>query len=195
MNISDIANYIWINSVEYSFGGKSDWLENLFLADWAKTQGIQDQWREMKEGWYWFCAKTTYSDLRDLKKPSSLPAKGCDIGLITHENEGVFGEELLCHPSKEGWLPIYNGHEKNIKERVRAHFALSSDRTGALGICHYSVSGWQWKVRMFSVGQIDPGGNPELLRQIRLLIKSKSGRCSVESAWRVSNGWPVLCKE
>ncbi len=195
MNISDIAEYVWNNCLEYAFGAESEWQEGLFLADWAKGQGINAEWREMKEGWYWFCAKASYTDLHNLNKPSSLPAKGCDFGLITHENQGVFGAELLCEPSEDEWLVVYNGHEKSIKSRVRSHFALNNDRTGALGLCHYPVSAWEWKIRMFSVGQIDPGASPELRRQIELLIKSKSGRCAVESSWRVKNGWPVLCKE
>lgn len=195
MNISAIADYVWNNCLEYAFGADSDWQEDLFLAGWATNQGVDAQWREMKEGWYWFCAKASYEDLHKLKKPSSLPAKGCDFGLITRENQNVFGAELLCKPSEDEWLVVYNGHEKNIKGRVRSHFSLNNDRTGALGLCHYPVSAWQWKIRMFSVNQIDLEASLELRQQIELLIKSKSGRCAIESAWRVKNGWPVLCKE
>lgn len=195
MNIADIADYVWTNCLEYSFGGDSVWNGDLFLADWAKEKGIEAQWREMTEGWYWFCVKTSYQKLHGLKRPASLPANGCDFGLTTHENERTFGAELLCRSSNDGWLTVYNGHEKSVKSRVRSHFALNNDRTGALGLRHYPISAWQWKLRLFSVNQIDLTASPALRQRIELLIKSKSGRCSVESAWRVANGWPVLCKE
>ena len=47
----------------------------------------------------------------------------------------------------------------------------------------------------FVNNQIGPNGSQKMKQRIEQLIKSKSGRCSVEAAWRVANGWPVLCKQ
>lgn len=54
-----------------------------------------------------FISKATWP-----KRPASLPAKGCDFGLTTHENEGTFGAELLCRSSNDGWLTVSTATRK-----------------------------------------------------------------------------------
>ncbi|ALZ77345.1 hypothetical protein [Rheinheimera sp. F8] len=193
MQIEEIAEYVWLHSKEIEFGDSHQWDENLFLAEWAKNKPFATQWRNAAAGWYWFLVDMNYEELHDVVKPPSLPQKGCNIGLLTHSNMEVFGETLLCSDSS-GITVIYNGHEANVTSRIRSHFALNNNKTGALGLSHYPLSNRKWFVRYFSSNCFTDILENDRLR-VELLMNSKSGRCAVEHAWRVNHGWPVLCKE
>nr|WP_314899984.1 hypothetical protein [uncultured Deefgea sp.] len=192
MNIDEISEYVWLNSKEIKFGELDTWDVTLFTTEWANSNC--DAWRNIGAGWYWFSVDMNYDELHSVEKPSSLPEKGCDIGLLCHANRAVFGTELLC-TTESGTRVIYNGHEANVKSRIRAHFALNNNSTGALGIKHYPLSSKRWIVRYFSetcfTNELDESDKS----RIQYLMNSSSGRCAVESAWRVKYGWPVLCKE
>ncbi|TMP75893.1 hypothetical protein [Pseudoalteromonas sp. S1608] len=193
MNIEEIAEYVWSKSQIVTFGEESNWNEDLFTLKWAKEKPFLSNWKESKAGWYWFSIDMDYDELHGLEKPPSLPDKGCNIGSLTHINKEIFGGSLLCK-AKLGDMVIYNGHEANITSRIRAHFALNNNKTGALGLKHFPLSQKKWIVRYFSSKCFaDIGSNDK--KRIELLMNSYSGRCAVESAWRVKYGWPVLCKE
>lgn len=76
-----------------------------------------------------------YDELHAVEKPPSLPEKACNIGLLSHANKEVFGVSLLC-ANESGIMVVYNGHEANVTSRIRTHFALNNNSTGALGIKH-----------------------------------------------------------
>jgi hypothetical protein len=194
MNISEIAKYVWRHSHTYPFGLTPIWDAKLFTQPWAKARTPALTWSSYGAGWYWIRVKMNYSDLHALPKPSTLPQSGCDIGAVSRTNRSVFGEKLLCQPDIKGSVVVYNGHESNISARVRAHFALQNDRTGALGLKHFPLSHHAWEVRVFSVPCLGNLKGDQKSR-IQLLMNSKSGRCAVETAWRATFGWPVLCKE
>lgn len=194
MKIAEIAKYVWEQSHSFCFGLESEWDANLFTKPWAEARTPAFTWRTYGPGWYWFIAKVNYSELNALPRPQTLPKSGCDIGAVSHANLGIFGKQLLCAPDAEDRLVVYNGHEGNISSRVRAHFALQNDRTGALGLKHFPLSQWAWEVRVFStpcLGEL----NGEEAARVQSLMNSKSGRCAVETAWRAEFGWPILCKE
>lgn len=193
MLIEEIAEYVWSHSQEIKFGEVDTWNKNLFTAKWAKDTPFKNIWKESGPGWYWFLVDIDYNELRNIEKPQTLPDKGCNIGLLSHNNNEVFGTSLLC-AKESGFTVIYNGHEANVTSRIRAHFALNNNSTGALGINHYPLSSKIWIVRYFSSPCITDL-SVEDKRQIESLMNSYSGRCAVESAWRVKYGWPILCKE
>lgn len=193
MRINEIAEYVWSNSQEIAFGEIDAWDVNLFTAKWAKGAPYEQAWKNAGAGWYWFLVNMNCDELHEIEKPKTLPDKGCNIGLLSHDNNEVFGASLLC-ASTSGMTVIYNGHEENVTSRIRAHFALNNNSTGALGIRHYPLSRKKWIVRYFSTPCFTDLPSDERSR-IELLMNSYSGRCAVESAWRVNNGWPILCKE
>lgn len=193
MPIDQIATYVWTNSQKIEFGDADAWNENLFTARWSKGRDFEQSWKESKAGWYWFLVAMSYDELKKVAKPQTLPERGCDIGLLSHDNRKVFDDTLLCTP-ESGVTVIYNGHESNVTRRIRAHFALNNKKTGALGLRHYPLSHRRWIVRYFSTPFFSNISRPDRSR-IELLMNSYSGRCAVESAWRVKYGWPILCKE
>lgn len=194
MNITEIAEYVWENSKTIDFGSKDDWPQDLFTKKWAKGQSFENIWNRSGAGWYWFLVDMTYEEMHEVVKPSSLPRNGCNIGLITHSNREIFKDTLLCSVKESNMLVVYNGHENKITNRIRAHFALNNDKTGALGIKHYPRSNRRWQVKLFSAPCFT-SIEVEDRRQIEFLMNSSTGRRAVESAWRVTYGWPILCKE
>ncbi len=194
MNISEIAEYVWDNSQVVCFGNTPQWDTYLFKDVWRKNQSFSKSWKEAGAGWYWFISDMTYDELHSCSKPATLPDKGCNIGLLSHENREIFGDALLCTPI-DSKVVIYNGHESNVTARLRSHFALNNNQTGAIGLKHYPLSNKNWQARYFSTPCFTASILIEEKKQIELLMKSYSGRCAVESSWRVSHGWPILCKE
>jgi len=194
VNIDDIAKYVWENSQTIDFGSVEVWPEDLFKKKWAKGQPFEDVWNTSGTGWYWFLLDMTYDELHQIPKPSSLPKNGCNIGLTAHDNREVFKNSLLCKADNSGMIVVYNGHENNVTTRIRSHFALNNDKTGALGLNHYPLSKKKWQVKLFSMPCFQDISADDK-RQIEFLMNAPTGRCAVESAWRAKYGWPILCKE
>jgi hypothetical protein len=193
MRIEEIANYVWSNSQVIEFGEEDAWNLDLFKSQWCNDKPFKSVWENSSAGWYWFLVNMSYTELHHIQKPQTLPDKGCNIGLLSHGNMEIFSSSLLC-PHQSGSVVIYNGHEANVTGRIRSHFSLNNNKTGALGLKHYALSNKKWVVRFFSspcFREISPADRA----QIELLMNSYAGRCAVESAWRVNNGWPVLCKQ
>lgn len=193
MNISEIATYVWNNSQLIDFGQQEDWDLNLFTKPWVRYLDFHQKWKDSGAGWYWFGVNMTGEDMHRLVRPAVLPLKGCDIGLLSHENYDLLTETLRCTPS-EGRVVVYNGHQADVTGRIRQHFALTNEKTGALGLRHYKLSQKSWFVRYFSEPYFQniEGCDKEVILR---LMNSTRGRGIVESAWRVNYGWPVLCKE
>lgn len=194
MSITEIAKLVWLHSHRVKFGRSTIWPESLFTVPWADAQDPVVPWRAYTAGWYWFLVDMSFADLHAIQRPPSLPENGCDIGTLSHSNSEIFGPELLCKTGTSGGIVVYNGHEKSVCDRVRAHFSLNNNRTGALGLKHFPLQAQKWEVKLFATPCL--GDLPEEIRdRVQLLMNSKSGRCAVESAWRAQYGWPVLCKE
>lgn len=194
MNISEIAELVWRHSHSIEFGGSGAWDNQLFTAPWGAARQPSVAWRSYGPGWYWFLVDLTMDELQALTRPITLPLKGCNIGQTAQGNWETFGSELLCNARDDGLLLVYNGHEQSVCNRVRAHFTLGNDRTTAMGLRHFVLHDRKWELRVFSAPCLEDV--PETHRsRVETLMASKSGRCAVESAWRVSYGWPALCKE
>jgi hypothetical protein len=194
MSITEIAKHLWLHSHRFTFGHSESWPDNLFTKAWADAQEPVVPWRAYKSGWYWFLVDMNLGSLHAVQRPPSLPASGCDIGALSHSNSETFGPHLLCKPDAKGKLVVYNGHDGRVCDRVRAHFSLNNNQTGALGLKHFPLHQQEWEVRMFAAPCLDSLPVEDRGR-VQLLMTSKSGRRAVETAWRAEFGWPVLCKE
>lgn len=193
MEIVKLIDIIWENATSVEFGEVDAWDDDTFLSGWfddfiGSDVGIT---KPNSPGLYWF---ETNSNLGVLNRPVSLPDNGCDFLETNNLTNDLFGAALLTQ--KNGDLRIvYNGHEKNVMSRVRSHFNLSNNRTGALGLRHYPVSGKYWRLFYFTMNDVPFLNVSQLERdRINLLLSDKPGRNALESAWRAKYGWPELCK-
>lgn len=196
MNIKELSKFVWDNSECINFGSSNQWDSSIFKNKWAKSESPEffNKWQNSTSGWYWFLVDMTYDEMHNVEKPSTLPDKGFHIRELTDGNREIFGDSLLCS-SSDNMLVIYNGHADTVTGRIRSHFALNNNKTGAIGLHHYrSLSIKRWQVKFFSLPSIPLYLPPENYHRLEFLINSETGRGAVESAWRANYGWPVLCK-
>ncbi|MFS0871096.1 MULTISPECIES: hypothetical protein [Paenibacillus] len=196
MKLDEVTSYVWRSSVEYKLGNKNYWDEKTFLRKWFEDYYPGSWERQGASGLYWFLLKDkTVQDLVAVKKPTDFPKKGSNISKISKENQFIF-QENLCEPDEDGFLVIYNGHEKNVFARIRSHIALNNDATTAIGFGKYkTLSKFDLRVRVFHNKFPMDDLDEEDRQFIKRLLENKSGRTAIEQYWRTQNGWPVLCKE
>ena len=192
--LTEIASLIWESSVQISFGQIPKWDEDIFLKKWVYSQENLSYKALSLPGWYWLSCDLSYEELQALEKPTNLPTKGCDFGEVSRNNFNTFGVDYLCRTDGQN-LVVYNGHEGDkVLSRIRAHFSLKNQNTGALGIKHYDLSTHGWKVRVFTEDNIHALPH-DIQSRVQNLINTRTGRRSIESAWRTYFGWPALSKE
>lgn len=195
MTLIDIALICWNNRRVASFGGQVAWPNDVFRAYWFRKNNASC-WAQTSKasGWYWFEIEMKSQDIANLQKPTSLPQNACDFGSVSSKNIKLFGEEI-CQ-IKSHLHVVYNGHEKNVLSRIRSHFAVANDKTGALGIRYFPLSNKNWAVSVFHKGILETitSLTPNQKRKIASFCDSKTGRTAVEAAWRTTYGWPLLCK-
>lgn len=188
MTLIEIVDQIYNNSHEVSFGLTDNWNHETFTSGWFSNM---EQQQPNAPGLYWFL---TDANIINIERPESLPRNGCDFGLTARNNLQTFTPSLLAVTNSSELTVVYNGHENNVRNRVRQHFNLTNHDTGALGIRHYSHSHKVWILRYFTTLDI-PNLNVDNREVISNLLNSKTGRTAIENAWRIKNGWPILCKE
>lgn len=192
MTLEEIAKICWDSRLTVELDSSTDgdqlkvnWLKNncpSFLTD--KQSGA---------GWYWFELAQDVDSLCKVKKPKSLPEKGCDIGALAKLNRDIF-EKNICQ-EKSRTKVVYGGQAENVQQRIRAHFAVANNKTGALGIKYYpSITGW--KVSVFHRGMLDALSSlsKSQREEIRRYMEEGTGRAAIEVVWRTYYGWPLLCK-
>ncbi|PJX22780.1 hypothetical protein CAP47_07070 [Psychroflexus sp. S27] len=191
MTFIEIADKIFNNSNQVIFGTNDNWQIDVFKANWFT---YLDKPRPNAPGLYWFL---TDSNITKIERPTSLPNKGCDFEITTKNNLQIFPNYLLSELNVNGLKVVYNGHENNVMNRVRQHFNLSNNNTGALGIKHYKLlSNKNWVLKYFTTKDIGALGLDNSAQDVILnLLNSKTGRSALENAWRIKNGWPILCKK
>lgn len=193
ITITELAKQVWLNSHSITFGQAESWPEDLFTEAWAGARRPRLAWRTYEVGWYWFLTSASLAELCAIPRPDRLPGKACDISTLSTTNVETFGAELLCRPGEDGQVVVYNGHEGKVCNRVRSHFALRNNQTGALGLKHFPLHDRAWEVRVFASPCLQ-SLPPASRRCIERLMNSRSGRRAVETAWRAVYGWPVLCR-
>lgn len=189
MRITEIARLLFMNSVRVSFGSRSSWDRNMFLSNWNKAQ---EPPIPNLPGLYWI---GTDSDFTDQVPPQNFPRKGCNFRETSQMNLGMFSPFHNTKITERNFRIVYNGHEKNVIGRLRSHFSLSNNETGALGIRHYEISGNNWLIYYFTTRELESLNLiTEHEERIRTLLNNRIGRGAIESAWRAHYGWPELCK-
>lgn len=196
MKLSDIAKIVWENKHTYEFGSSDVWLESVFQKQWFDSN-YPGEWipGNTRPGWYWFLVEINPGEFKDLVTPERLPAKACNIPALSKSNEELFDGELAHRKSQVS--VIYNGHEANVFGRIRSHFSLNNEATGALGINSYSaLSTKRWSVGVFCEQHLQhlKHIDDEKIEIIKKFCDSKTGRSSIEQAWRSIYGWPILCR-
>lgn len=194
MTLTDVAKYVWDNSKIIEFGGTPNWDIDTFTSKWIDKNTNGDIKRLNKaSGFYWF--SITNMDETDFKKiltPNNFPKNGIRFSERANEVTRIFTHNI--YKQNENELVFYNGHESSVFNRIRSHFSLNNDKTGALGIGKYKLSQYKFKVKIFHCYFDMDDLSKEDSEYIKGLIKEKSGREAIESAWRVLYGWPILCK-
>lgn len=188
MNLHKVANYVWEQSIEIKFGNSNSWDQNTFMKEWyvSSHPGV---WHKEASGLYWFIVMNkTIGDICKIETPNDLPDNARKIADTAKDVVRIFKVEDICTPDNKKGLVIYNGHEKNVFTRIRSHFALNNNQTGALGL------GFNLRVKIFHVHLPMDDLEPHDQEYIRKLLKEKMGREAVESCWRFLYGIPILCK-
>jgi hypothetical protein len=196
MTINEITKIVWKYRRTFKFGGTRQWEDTTFLKKWYDKY-YPGEWTKSSEtsGWYWFEFSDNIDILRNTQEPKNRPKNGCQFRSQSAINVTLF-EDSLAH-SMSGVPVVYNGHEANTLGRVRSHFALNNDKTGALGINSYpTLSKKAWSVSIFHKGYIDSISDLSESRKAILLkfCNSKTGRTAIEQNWRSQFGWPLLSR-
>ena len=169
------------------------WEDDFFKEQWFHDTQNGDKYFKKSPGWYWISSNATFEELKALECPEDLPAKACDIGALAIKNYKIFGEDYLCKKNDKNARIIYNGHQSNVIYRIREHFMLKNQKTGAIGLRYYPFYKNRWQIRFFGVKQITKLSSA-FRPEVRRMIEKKSGRIAIENAWRAEYGWPILCK-
>lgn len=190
MKLLELSEGIWNHCARFNFGERDCWDAETFCKSWF---GGSTEWSGRHPGWYWFLTDLPLEKMSQIEMPSGFPKNGIDFGVMAIANDKIFGP-LLCQPDDNGMRVFYNGHQSNVMSRIRQHFQLTNDRTGAIGLSHYPLSKYRWEVRFFSAHHI-PRLPHDFQDHATRLISESWGRGAIESAWRARFGWPILCKQ
>lgn len=193
MNLIKIAEEIWSHRIVLETIPSEKWNNNFLKKKWFDDYpGI---YVSKSPGWYWIGCKVEHEELLHLNliKKGALAKGACEIPSVAKDNIKTFGSNL-CRKDEEGCQIIYNGHQGSVLSRLRQHFVLKNQNTGAIGLNYYPLSNREWTISFFTEKHID-GLSLEIQGKVSNLIKSKSGRVAIENAWRAKFGWPILCKE
>lgn len=194
MSLVDVAKYVWENSKTIEFGDTKNWEEDTFTSKWIKSKTNGNITRQDKaSGFYWFSINgMSENDFIKITTPNDFPKNGIKFTETANKVMLIF-KHNICK-QKDNELIFYNGQETNVFNRIRSHFSLNNDKTGALGIGKYNLSVYKFKVRIFHCHFAMSDLLEEDRDYIKELLKTKVGREAIESTWRAIYGWPILCK-
>lgn len=76
---------------------------------------------------------------------------------------------------------IYNGHNKNLRQRFNEHFA-GTQGTGCMALFQIEIlKSYEWKFEYLNLNEVDGYKDSPLFRSI------------LEQHLRTRDGWPILC--
>lgn len=200
MNLQEIAKYVWENSMIIEFGGSEKWDLDTFSAKWLENKKVKRL--NKAKGLYWFSIEgMSIEEIKELRKPQKLPERGADFSRIAKKMERIFGKNIReVENTDKKELIIYNGHASSVFDRVKTHFSLNNNKTGALGLAKYDLSRYKFNVRIFHIGLLgdeNTEGQEVVVKKeiLENLLNEKVGREAIEMAWRINYGWPILCEK
>lgn len=186
MSLSELANLIYQQSqvVKIDYTNSN---EAIFTRPWLIKYHSQ---LLNTSGWYWLSTTMSFNEFSSLVSNNKKKKKGCKVSEVATKSKAIFSEDLLCKTH------FYNGHADKLVSRLRNHFYLQNDSTGALGLNAYDVfKGQEVKVYYFAANMIeDTNLTIEQKALVKQLISFNIGRTAIENAWRSDNGFPILCK-
>jgi hypothetical protein len=196
MRLFNLSKEIWKNSTTVKINPQEAWDMDFFLKPWFYNNGYEEKYTPTSPGWYWIGCDIDIQELESIYPTikGKLPKSACIINELAKQNLQTFGSNSLCKKNENDCLIIYNGHQSNVIQRIRQHFMLNNDKTGAIGLRHYPMSKIRWTVSYFAKNHIQRL-KQEDRSDVKRLINNKSGRVAIENAWRAAYGWPILCKE
>ncbi|MBY6213024.1 hypothetical protein KUV95_15840 [Microbulbifer agarilyticus] len=139
-------------------------------------QSVKNNLSDSSSGFYWIYTKLKISDLKLSTSPTNQAhVKINDLATI-HENlPNVIPESNLDY-----WC-IYNGKGKNLKNRINAEFSNTSGCTGTLALKRcFQESDFNIKFVECCSGNFN-----HTYQDIE---------AHLERVWRLSFGWPILCR-
>ncbi len=196
MRLLNLSKEIWENCTTIELDPRETWDLDFFLKPWFYSSKHEEKYTSTSPGWYWIGCDLDIQELGNIfpTVEGDLPKSACIINELAKKNLQTFSSNSLCKKNEKDCLIIYNGHQSNVIQRIRQHFMLNNNRTGAIGLRHYPMSKRKWTVSYFAKNNIQRI-NKEDRPDVERLINNKSGRVAIENAWRASYGWPILCKE
>ena len=157
MDLQEVAEYVWKNSITIEFGESEEWDSTTFTKPWFESENINRL--DNVAGLYWFSIEgISIEEIKGLSKPQDLPKNGANFSEIAKETERIFGKNIK-EDKCENELIIYNGQADKVINRIRSHFALDNDGTGALALSKYKLSNYKFRVRIFNIKLLDDDEN------------------------------------
>tara|TARA_R100000935_G_scaffold58869_1_gene98826 strand:+ start:9428 stop:10036 length:609 start_codon:yes stop_codon:yes gene_type:complete len=194
-SLIELSTEIFKNAVTVKVDPEESWNEDFFKKQWFKDTNNNKRYITQSPGWYWIGCDIGFEELQEMQllKEKELPKSACEISELSLKNYRTFGEDYLCKLDVNGTRIIYNGHQGSVITRIRQHFTLNNENTGALGLKYYPLSQKKWVIRYFGNSHIDRLPS-HIQSDVKSIISTQSGRIAIENAWRAKHGWPILCK-
>ncbi len=194
-SLIELSKEIFKNAETIKLGPEESWNEEFFKKQWFEDTKNEMKYITQSPGWYWIGCDVGFEELKriELLKGKKLPKSACKIKELAQANYSTFGNEYLCNLDESGTRIIYNGHQGSVIQRIRQHFTLNNENTGALGLKYYPMFQKKWVIKYFGKPHIEK--LPQRFQNdVKNIITTQSGRISIENAWRAKHGWPILCK-
>ncbi len=194
-DLISLSDEIFKNAEKVKVKPTEMWDDDFFKKQWFDGTANGDKYFSTSPGWYWIGCDVSFQELQKMEvlREKNLPKGACKIKELAIANYNTFGEEYLCKLDESESRIIYNGHQGNVISRIRQHFTLNNENTGALGLKYYPMFEKKWVIRYFGKPHIER--LPMRIQEdVENIISTQSGRIAIENAWRAKHGWPILCK-
>ncbi|MDT0677010.1 hypothetical protein [Autumnicola musiva] len=140
-NFIKLSEAIYDSAEEILIKPSKTWNDNILKKEWFDKNCYSNKYITMSPGWYWIACDLNFEEVKKLNSSNdALRRNACKIGELSRKNIKTFGAEYLCKLDDDGKQIIYNGHQNNVVIRLRQHFNLNNDSTGALGLNCYPLS-------------------------------------------------------
>jgi len=135
-----------------------------------------------EQGWYLIKTNAPIEVLRGVGSPPEK--RKAHINIPETVNETLKLQGIAITQRRNDDYVVYNGEAKNLKARAKEH-ERGHAKTYCLGLSNYEIlRNYNWTFCYVAASRCEVLQNGDKLL-----------RLAVEQAWRVRNGWPVLCKK
>lgn len=164
---------------------------------WDKDNKIKleatSKFPNKQEGIYFI--KTNFSNNELSEYGKTKENKHYDYEDRISKNRKKINVNFIPQVDNEGFIIVYNGENKNIRNRIQSHFnsysgnaCLAINERNTHGKTNLVVNN-RWKFAYLHLSDI------KKLKDLLNKTGNKEIRIILENAWRYKKGWPVLCIE